>query len=99
MNSGMCLKMLKRMKSGDQTWRELASESWKIADYYGQDPARVGLDHIGDGFRAVGWQGFLAILLLSLFRFTARSLAWITLMTRPGGTMVLRLRNEPSLIG
>lgn len=43
----------------------------------------VGLDHIGDGFRAVGWQGFLAILVLSLFRFTARSLAWITLMTRP----------------
>jgi len=43
----------------------------------------VGLDHIADGFRAVGWQGFLAILLLSLFRFTARSLAWITLMTRP----------------
>jgi hypothetical protein len=42
----------------------------------------VGLDHIADGFRAVGWQGFLAILLLSLFRFTARSLAWITLMTR-----------------
>ena len=43
----------------------------------------VGLEHIADGFRAVGWQGFLAILLLSLFRFTARSLAWITLMTRP----------------
>ena len=43
----------------------------------------VGLAHIGDGFRAVGWQGFLAILLLSLFRFTARSLAWVTLMTRP----------------
>ncbi|MEO6223943.1 MAG: lysylphosphatidylglycerol synthase domain-containing protein [Vicinamibacterales bacterium] len=43
----------------------------------------VGLDHIGDGFKAVGWQGFLAILLLSLFRFAARSLAWITLMTRP----------------
>lgn len=43
----------------------------------------VGLDHIGDGFRAVGWQGFLAILLLSLFRFAARSLAWITLMPRP----------------
>jgi hypothetical protein len=43
----------------------------------------VGLDHIADGFRAVGWQGFLGILLLSLFRFTARSLAWITLMTRP----------------
>jgi hypothetical protein len=42
----------------------------------------VGLDHIADGFRAVGWQGFLAILLLSLFRFTARSLAWIILMTR-----------------
>jgi hypothetical protein len=42
----------------------------------------VGFEHIGDGFRAVGWQGFLAILLLSLFRFTARSLAWITLMTR-----------------
>jgi hypothetical protein len=43
----------------------------------------VGLDHIADGFRAVGWKGFIAILLLSLFRFTARSLAWITLMTRP----------------
>jgi hypothetical protein len=46
----------------------------------------VGLDHIGDGFRAVGWRGFLAILLLSLFRFTARSLAWTTLMTRPGSS-------------
>ena len=43
----------------------------------------VGLDHIADGFRAVGWQGFVAILALSLFRFTARSLAWITLMARP----------------
>jgi hypothetical protein len=43
----------------------------------------VGLDQIGDGFRAVGWQGFLAILLLSLFRFTARSFAWTTLMARP----------------
>ena len=42
----------------------------------------VGLDHIADGFKAVGWQGFLAILLLSLFRFTARSLAWITLLAR-----------------
>jgi hypothetical protein len=46
----------------------------------------VGLNLIADGFRAVGWQGFLAILLLSLFRFTARSLAWITLMTRPGSS-------------
>lgn len=43
----------------------------------------VGLDHIGDGFRAVGWRGFLAILGLSLFRFAARSLAWITLIGRP----------------
>jgi hypothetical protein len=43
----------------------------------------VGLDHIGDGFKAVGWQGFLAILLLSLFRFAARSLAWITLLNHP----------------
>jgi hypothetical protein len=43
----------------------------------------VGLDHIGDGFKAVGWRGFLAILGLSLFRFTARSLAWVTLMPRP----------------
>jgi hypothetical protein len=42
----------------------------------------VGLDHIGEGFKAVGWSGFLAILGLSLFRFTARSLAWITLTTR-----------------
>ena len=42
----------------------------------------VGLDHIGDGFRAVGWRGFLAILGLSLFRFTARSLAWVTLLPR-----------------
>ena len=46
----------------------------------------VGTNHIADGFRAVGWQGFLAILLLSLFRFTARSLAWITLMPRQGGS-------------
>ena len=42
----------------------------------------VGLDSIGDGFKAVGWRGFLAILGLSLFRFTARSLAWITLTSR-----------------
>ena len=55
----------------------------------------VGLDHIADGFRAVGWQGFVAILLLSLFRFTARSLAWITLMTRRGqsGQRVVPLRS------
>lgn len=43
----------------------------------------VGLDHITDGFVAVGWRGFLAILGLSLFRFAARSLAWITLIARP----------------
>jgi len=43
----------------------------------------VGLDQIGDGFRAVGWRGFLAILGLSLFRFAARSMAWITLIGRP----------------
>ena len=43
----------------------------------------VGLDHIGDGFKAVGWRGFLAILGLSLFRFAARSMAWITLIGRP----------------
>ncbi len=43
----------------------------------------VGLDHISDGFRAVGWRGFLAILGLSLFRFAARSMAWITLIGRP----------------
>jgi hypothetical protein len=43
----------------------------------------VGLDHIGEGFRAVGWRGFLAILGLSLFRFAARSLGWITLIGRP----------------
>jgi len=46
----------------------------------------VGLDHIGDGFQAVGWQGFAAILGLSLFRFMARSLAWTTLMTHPGSS-------------
>ena len=43
----------------------------------------VGLDHIGDGFKAVGWRGFLAILGLSLFRFAARSMAWITLIGGP----------------
>jgi len=43
----------------------------------------VGLDQIGSGFRAVGWQGFAAILALSLFRFAARSLAWITLIGHP----------------
>ncbi len=43
----------------------------------------VGLDHIADGFKAVGWRGFLAILGLSLFRFAARSMAWITLIGRP----------------
>ena len=51
----------------------------------------VGLDRIGDGFRAVGWQGFIAILGLSLFRFTARSLAWVTLMTRPSGSAAPRI--------
>jgi hypothetical protein len=49
----------------------------------------VGTNHIADGFRAVGWQGFLAILLLSLFRFTARSLAWITLMPRQSGSAAM----------
>jgi len=44
---------------------------------------RVGLDAIGDGFRAVGWKGMAAILGLSLFRFTSRSLAWVTLIGRP----------------
>ncbi len=43
----------------------------------------VGLDHIADGFKAVGWRGFLAILGLSLFRFATRSMAWITLIGRP----------------
>jgi hypothetical protein len=43
----------------------------------------VGLNDIANGFREVGWQGFLAILGLSLFRFAARSLAWITLIGRP----------------
>ena len=43
----------------------------------------VGLDHIADGFKAVGWRGFMAILGLSLFRFAARSMAWITLIGRP----------------
>lgn len=43
----------------------------------------VGLDHIADGFKEVGWRGFLAILGLSLFRFAARSMAWITLIGRP----------------
>lgn len=42
----------------------------------------VGLEDVGDGFRAVGWLGFLGILGLSLFRFTARSLAWTTLIGR-----------------
>jgi len=44
---------------------------------------QVGLDAIGEGFRAVGWRGFLVILALSLFRFTCRSLAWITLIGTP----------------
>lgn len=43
----------------------------------------VGLGQIANGFKAVGWLGFVAILLLSLFRFTARSLAWTTLLARP----------------
>ncbi len=44
---------------------------------------QVGLDQIGEGFRAVGWRGFSAILGMSLFRFASRSLAWITLIGRP----------------
>ena len=40
---------------------------------------QLGLDRITSGLRAVGW-GFLGILLLSLLRFAARSLAWTTLI-------------------
>lgn len=40
---------------------------------------RVGLDRIANGLSPVGW-GFAAILLLSLLRFVARSIAWTTLI-------------------
>ena len=40
---------------------------------------QLGLDRITTGLREVGW-GFLGILLLSLLRFAARSLAWTTLL-------------------
>jgi hypothetical protein len=40
---------------------------------------RIGLDRITAGLREVGW-GFVGILLLSLLRFVARSLAWTTLI-------------------
>lgn len=56
----------------------------------------VGLAHIGDGFRAVGWGGFAVILLLSLFRFTARSLAWTTLM---GHRVPLRTATAATISG
>jgi hypothetical protein len=39
----------------------------------------VGVDRISSGLRAIGW-GFLTILLLSLLRFVARSVAWTTLI-------------------
>jgi hypothetical protein len=57
---------------------------------------RAGVDRIADGFLAVGWQGFIAILGLSLFRFAARSLAWITLL---GGRVPLRSATAATISG
>jgi hypothetical protein len=57
---------------------------------------KVGLDHIGEGFLAVGWRGFLAILALSLFRFAARSLAWVILL---GGRVPLRSATAATISG
>ena len=49
---------------------------------------RTGLDRISAGFAAVTWWGFLTILVLSLGRFLARSVAWTTLLPgrQPLGT-------------
>ena len=46
---------------------------------------QTGLDEIGRSFAAVHWWGFALILLLSLGRFAARTLAWMTL-AGPGGS-------------
>lgn len=47
----------------------------------------TGLDNIARGFTAVGWQGAIGILILSLLRFAARSTGWTALIatdTPPG---------------
>lgn len=46
---------------------------------------RTGLDQVELGLRQVGW-GFLGILVLSLVRFTLRSIAWTTLTDVRGAT-------------
>lgn len=43
---------------------------------------QLGLERITSGLGQVGW-GFLLILLLSLLRFVARSIAWTTLIGQP----------------
>ena len=43
---------------------------------------QLGLERITSGLSQVGW-GFLLILLLSLLRFVARSIAWTTLIGQP----------------
>jgi hypothetical protein len=61
---------------------------WQVRD--------KGLDQIWTGFLEVGWKGFLAILALSLVRFTARSLAWVTLL---GGRVPLRTATAATISG
>ncbi len=56
----------------------------------------VGLDEIVRGFLAVHVTGFLAILALSLFRFTARSLAWTILID---GRVPLRSATAATISG
>lgn len=53
----------------------------------------VGLDEVLAGFRAVGPAGFAGILALSCLRYTARSLAWITLIVPPPGRGPVPLRS------
>jgi len=53
----------------------------------------VGVDEIVGGFRAVGPAGFAAVLVLSLLRYTARSVAWITLIVPPAGSTPVPVRS------
>jgi hypothetical protein len=53
----------------------------------------VGIDQVVDGFRAVGPAGFAGVLALSFLRFTARSIAWITLIVPPPGHTPVPLRS------
>jgi hypothetical protein len=57
----------------------------------------TGMDRIASGFTAVGWQGAIGILILSLLRFAARSTGWTALIatdTPPGRALAAVIIGE-----